>query len=217
MNIIDIENWERRSHYEWFSSFADPSLAMDVKADITNLLAYCKARGLSSFAVIMYAVCKALNEIRAFRLRVLGKNVVEIPAANVAYTLMTKDEYFVNCRAQMTAGFDAYLKDVQDNQAQYSGGLVQKQFNNVSIIDDIYCSCVPWVNFQSVRQPIPDKSDESKSIPRACWGKYYQENGRTYMTLNITANHALVDGYDLALAFKAVQDYFDDVDKLIKE
>ncbi len=218
MKVVDIEHWERRSHYEWFSSFADPSLAMDVKMDITKLLEDCKARGLSSFAVVMYAVCRALNNIRALRLRVLGESVVEIPAANVAYTLMTNDSCFVNCRAKAAEGFDVYLKDVKNNQAQFSNsGYVQKQFNNVSIIDDIYCSCIPWLNFQSVRQPIPDKSDESKSIPRACWGRYYQENGRMYMTLNITANHALVDGYDLAQAFEAVQKYFDDIDSLISE
>ena len=37
MKKIDISTWERKSHYEWFSSFADPSIAFDVKMDITLL------------------------------------------------------------------------------------------------------------------------------------------------------------------------------------
>lgn len=216
MKKVDIKNWERRSHYEWFSSFADPSISMDVKLDVTNLLDSCKARGLSSYAVIMYAVCRALNSSRAFRLRILGNDVVEIPYANVAYTIMVNDLYFVNCRARMSLDFESYLNDVKNNQKQYTNSdYVQKQYNNVSIIDDIYCSCIPWLNFQSVRQPVPDKSNESKSIPRACWGKYFSENNRMFVTLNITANHALVDGYDFAQAFQSIQNFFNDIDDLI--
>lgn len=40
-------------------------------------------------------------------------------------------------------------------------------------------------------------------------GKYCKENEETFMTLNITASHALVDGYDMSCVFNAIQEAFD--------
>ena len=218
MKKIDIGTWTRRSHYEWFSSFADPTLAMNVRMDVTNLLDYCKRENVSSFAAIMYIVCRCANYNRAFRLRICGDDVVEIDYANVAYTVMTAENEFINCRAPMASGFKVYCDEVEANRLRaLSKRCVQKQFNNTSIIDDIYCSCVPWVDFQSVVQPIPDKSADNKSIPRICWGKYCKQNDKVFMTLNITASHALVDGYNMSCLFNSIQQVFDKPELALRE
>ena len=216
MKVIDLEKWERRSHYEWFSSFANPSVSFDVKMNITKVLSFCKEKKMSSFAVIMYVICNCINENEAMRLRVLEDKVYEIEKANVAYTIMVNDKYFVNCRADMKHGFYGYLNDVEKNKKKYNNSnYVQDEYNSTSVIDDIYCSCIPGLNFISVKQPIPDMSPENKAIPRACWGKYYNEGDSVFMTLNITANHALVDGLDISNVFNKIQDTFDNIDVFI--
>ena len=216
MKVIDLEKWERRSHYEWFSSFANPSVSFDVKMNITKVLSFCKEKKMSSFAVIMYVICNCINENEAMRLRVLEDKVYEIEKANVAYTIMVNDKCFVNCRANMKNGFYAYLDDVKANKEKYNNSnYVQDEYNSTSVIDDIYCSCIPGLNFISVKQPIPDMSPENKAIPRACWGKYYNEGDSVFMTLNITANHALVDGLDISNVFNKIQDTFDNIDVFI--
>ena len=103
MKKIDIETWARRSHFEWFSAFADPTFAMNVRMDITNLFAFCKQTRHSSFATVMYIACACLNMIPAFRLRTLAGEVVELDSANVAYTAMSRTGNFVNCRASLAA------------------------------------------------------------------------------------------------------------------
>lgn len=216
MKEIDLENWERKSHYEWFSSFADPSVAYDVKMNITKVLSFCKEKKMSSFSVIMYVICNCINENKAMRLRVLDDKVYEVEKANVAYTIMVNDTCFVNCRADMKNGFYAYLDDIENNKKKYNNSnYVQDEYNSTSVIDDIYCSCTPWLNFVSVKQPIPDKNPENKAIPRVCWGKYYNEGDSVFMTLNITANHALVDGLDISNVFNKIQDTFDNIDDFI--
>jgi chloramphenicol O-acetyltransferase type A len=216
MKEIDLENWERKSHYEWFSSFADPSVAYDVKMNITKVLSFCKEKKMSSFSVIMYVICNCINENKAMRLRILDDKVYEVEKANVAYTIMVNDTCFVNCRANMKHGFYGYLNDVEENKEKYNNSnYVQDEYNSTSVIDDIYCSCTPWLNFVSVKQPIPDMSPENKAIPRACWGKYYNEGDSVFMTLNITANHALVDGLDISNVFNKIQDTFDNIDVFI--
>ncbi len=211
MKKIELNSWERKSHFEWFSTFADPTFALDVKINITNVINACKEREISSFATLMYIFASSINNNYGFRLRVLNGEVYEIEKANVAYTVMVNDNTFVNCRASMKNGFDAFIEEVMHNQKKFqNSNYIQKQYNDTAIVDDIYCSCAPWVNFLSVRQPIPDKSEESKSIPRVCWGKYYTEGNMTYTTLNITANHALVDGIDIARVFNEIQNRIDE-------
>ena len=216
MKKIDLSTWERQSHFAWFSQFANPSIAFDVKMDITRVLDYCKNKGLSSYSIIMYVICKCINENKAMRLRTLGDDVVEIDCANVAYTIMVNDYCFVNCRARLTEGFEVYLKDIKENKTRYTNSsYIQKEYNSIAIIDDIYCSCIPWINFMSIKQPVPDKIPESKSIPRACWGQYYNEGESIKMTLNITANHALADGKDLSDVFNNIQYSFNNIEKII--
>lgn len=216
MKKIDLNTWERKSHYAWFSSFADPSISVDVKMNVSNVLSYCKENKMSSYAIIMYVICECLNQNKAFRLRVLNDEVIEIDKANVAYTIMVNDSCFVNCRANLKSDFATYMQSVRDNQIKYTNSnYVQEEYNTIAIVDDIYCSCVPWLNFQSIKQPMPDKIPESKSIPRACWGRYYSEGDSMYMTLNLTANHALVDGIDLSNVIISIQNAFDTIDKFI--
>lgn len=218
MKKIDLENWGRKSHYMWFSDFADPSLALNVRVDITEVLAYCKKNGASSFAVIMYVICEVINSNRALRLRVLDGDIYEIDRANVAYTIMVNDERFVNCRAKTGCGFAEFSRELERNKNKYAdSNYVQAEYNDISVVDDIYCSCVPWVDFTSVTQPIPDKIPESKSIPRIVWGKYVEDaDGRYRMTLNVTANHALVDGLDIANVINGIQAAFDNIAEFLK-
>ncbi len=63
--------------------------------------------------------------------------------------------------------------------------------------------------------PMPLGDDGSLSIPRIVWGKYVEEDGRLRMTMNITADHVLMDGYQMSMAFKAVQERFDDPESFI--
>ena len=48
MKKIDLSTWERKSHYAWFSQFSNPSIALDVKMNITNVLDFCKKIGYTN-------------------------------------------------------------------------------------------------------------------------------------------------------------------------
>ena len=49
------------------------------------------------------------------------------------------------------------------------------------------------------------------SIPRICWGKYTESDGKFSLTLNLAANHALVDGYPLSQVAVHLQTLLDKV------
>lgn len=216
MKKIDLNTWKRKSHYEWFSAFANPCFSITSRLDITNLLEFCEKNGTSSFATVMYSICKCLNGIQPFKYRVLNGEVYEIAYANVAYTVNVSNDYFVNNRTITSCDYLEFCSLVKkETEAIRKRKDIQQQFNNTAIIDDIYCSCLPWIDFLSIEQPIPDFCPENSCIPRVCWGKYINENDKIMISITITASHALVDGRDMSMAFISLQNIFDNPEKYL--
>lgn len=210
MKEIDINSWERKTHYEWFSSFDNPCFAIAVRMDVTRLLEFCKENNTSSFASVMFFVAKALNSIKPLRYRILDGKVYEITRANVAYTFSVRKDFFLNNRTNTATDYFGFCRLVKEQTTRLrENPVLPKSFNDTAIVDDIYCSCVPWIDFVSVSEPVPERMPENNCIPRVSWGKYTEENGRVKCTFSITANHSLADGYDVSQAFILLQKMFD--------
>lgn len=217
MRVIDTDSWYRKSQWDWFSAFQDPTFSIDSRMDITETLRLSKEREISSFALILYLVCSTLNRIPAFRIRILGGKVVEIDSAKAGYTLKTDDGGFVTASAETKYGFEKFLEEINENKRLYSLSSSSKKYNQDEGVNAFFCTCLPWMDFTSVKHPIPDKDRESQSVPRICWGRYTPSEGRSFMSLNITASHALMDGHDMSEGFIEIQKAFDNPEKYIEE
>lgn len=212
MKELNLDFWERKETYEWFSKFSNPCYSINMRMDVTDIATFCKRNGKRLFIAICYAVVSVLNNIEGFRYRIQNKKVYDIEKGNICYTVATKNGSFVNCRSYVKDNFDEFhsATDKDIKKAESDERNVEGEYNNVSIVSDYYLSYVPWIDFVSCTQPVPDNLPESNSIPRICWGKYSDENGRKKLTMNITANHALADGRDLSEAFNKIQEAFAD-------
>jgi len=70
----------------------------------------------------------------------------------------------------------------------------------------MFFSCVPWVAFSQVIQPVPIPAD---SNPRIVFGKFFPEGEKTVMPLAIQCNHALVDGWHISEFYRLFQQIAD--------
>jgi chloramphenicol O-acetyltransferase len=52
--------------------------------------------------------------------------------------------------------------------------------------------------------PVPDGMIESNSVPRACFSKYIEKDGKYNLNFTINVSHVLVDGYPLCKALNAL-------------
>ena len=215
MKKFDVANWNRKETFAWFNSFSNPCYGVNVRLDVTNLVQACRTRGESFFAALSYVVCRTLNGLESFRLRVMDGELWDTECANPCYTVSLDDGNFVNCRTKMRGEYAAFCAGMRADidAAKKNAHNVEGSYNNVKVVDDFYLSCVPWMDFTACTQPIPDNMPESSSIPRVCWGKYSEENGRLQLTMNITASHALVDGRDMSRAFERIQKDIDEWEK----
>lgn len=208
MKIIDLENYPRRSHYEYFKSLAYPYIGMTANVDVTNLVAYAKVRGASPFLACLWAAANAANAVPELRQRMVEDKIVQFDHCDTAHTVAQPDNTFCNCRTDCRRSLDEFLVYGKQRQIEAS-----RQHGFVSTQDDetdlIFLSCVPWVAFTQVIQPTPIPADCN---PRIVFGKFIKEGDRTLMPLHIQANHALVDGYHVGRFYQEFQARADGVE-----
>lgn len=201
MKIIDMDNYPRRSHFEYFNSLAYPYMGMTANVDVTNLIRYAKEKGGSTFHAILWAAVKAVNSVPELRQRIVGGKIVEYEHCNAGYTVALEDHTFCNCYTESRMSLDAFFVDAAKRQeeAKKHPGFVNPDEEETGLI---FTSCIPWLSFTQVIQPAPIPADCN---PRIVFGKYIPEGERTLMPLHIQCNHALVDGFHVAEFYREFQ------------
>lgn len=214
MKIIDLDKWKRKKSYEWFSKFSDPTYVLSAKIDVTRLISFTRMHKLPFFENMLYLTTCALNRIPALRLRVKGDKIIEYDKPAPSFTIALEDGLFDISRVEWNDDPSEFCKDVRRliNQAKSSCG--NKEFGD-SNVDVYYFTCLPWLDFETMTNPIPDDK-EIAAIPRICWGKYVLADGKFMLSLSIQVSHALVDGKPLCDAFAEIQKCIDDCEELIK-
>lgn len=205
MRYIDLENYPRRSHYEYFRSLAYPYVGMTANVDVTNLLAAAKRRGASSFLLCLYAAAGAANSVPELRQRIVGDQIVEFDHCNTAHTVAMADGTFANCQTDSTLPLEEFLAQapLRVEEAKRNPGFVSAEDDETRLI---FVSCTPWVAFTQVIQPTPYPADCN---PRIVFGKYFREGAQTKMPLCIQCNHALVDGRHMGEFYQRFQEIAD--------
>lgn len=215
MHEIDLENWNRYTQYKWFSSFSNPTYSVNKEIDVTNLVNYIHKENKSFFVSFLYILTKGLNSIEELRIRYVNNKVIMYDDINPAYTVMTKSGTFENVSSQNYNNYKEFYEHTKKDVDKAKNEIkIKATYNDNNLFNQYYITCLPWLDFSAVTHPIPDDL-ESLSVPRICFGKYKEVNGRYKMMLNINVNHAFVDGYPLSQVFINIQDMLDNLEKVL--
>ena len=205
--IIDLETFPRRSHYEFFKSYAYPYMGMNANVDVTNLYNSAKKLGGSPFLAFLWAAATAANSVPEMCQRIVDDQIVEFDHCNTAHTVAMPDGTFVNCQTDCRRSFEEFLtygKECQE-EAKTRHGFVQPGDDETRLI---FVSSIPWLTFTQVIQPTPIPAD---SNVRLVFGKFFDQDGRKLMPLSIQCNHALVDGLHVAKFYQKFQEIADSI------
>lgn len=213
MKEIDIKNSGRENTYNWFKTFSNSTYSCNVVMDLTNLIKYVKENNKSFFITLLYVVVKGLNSIDEMRMHLVDDKAVIYDDINPAITVMTKTGTFENVRFKNKDNYNEFYKVAHEkiDKVKNMDKIESEDYNPENCYDEYYITCLPWVEFTQLTHPIPDDK-ASQCIPRICWGKYYEENGRYKMNLNITVSHIFVDGYPLSKTFIKIQEILDNIE-----
>jgi chloramphenicol O-acetyltransferase type A len=189
--LIDIDSWNRKEHFNFFSSFTEPFFGVTVKVDCTYAYSNAKSKSTSFFLYYLYRALKAANEITPFRYRIIDSQVYEFDTVNASPTINRPNGTFgfayINFEENEEVFYQKALKEI--NLVQSSNSLLPA----VSGENVIHFSAIPWIDFSSISHA--RNFTHPDSCPKISFGKMTQADGLKSMPVSIHCHHALMDGY----------------------
>jgi chloramphenicol O-acetyltransferase type A len=190
---IDMDSYSRKSHFEYFKNMAYPYVGVTVNVDITDLLSAIRREKLPFFFTILYIVANAANKVPELRRRIAGDGIIEYSYCNTSHTVALEDGTYCYCELDSSMSYKDFLEYAEERQ---NSAKIQAVTEDGSEADSLlFVSCVPWISYTSVIQPVPNPAD---SNPRITFGRYFEQNNRILMPTTILVNHALADGMHIA-------------------
>ncbi|MEM6719981.1 MAG: CatA-like O-acetyltransferase [Bacteroidota bacterium] len=203
MRKLDVHTWNRKQHFEFFNTFQDPFFAVAAPMDVTKAYAFAKASGNSFFAVYLHDCMKAINDIEAFHYRIENDTEVVIhDAIHASATIMRPDKTFGFSFIDYDDDFDTFKQNVADEKERILNST--ELFPPKNTADCVFASALPWINFTGHKEPFHGKKE---SVPRIAFGKMETVDDKKIMTVAVSVNHALMDGYHVGQFTEKFQEY----------
>lgn len=203
--LLDLENWPRKDHFNFFNRFEEPFFGVVVEIDCTIAHDKCKKEGMGFFLYYLHQALVAAHAVENFRLRIEDGQIYIYDQVNASAVINRPDGTFGFSYIDYAPDFEVFQAGAKKEitRVQNSTGLVPAgSGDNV-----IHISAMPWLNFTSLSHA---RSFSFKdSCPKISFGKMTENKGKKTMPVSIHVNHALVDGYHVSLfvdEFQALMD-----------
>lgn len=211
-HYVDLDQWNRRSHYEFFRDYEQPAFNVTAEVDVSALEAMrARDSSVKFHATTLGLALGALNELEPFKLRLRDDGVIQHSLIHGGSTVLRTDGTF---------GFGYYefcesLRDfVSGTAAEMERvGSANDLDPNHDRDDLIYFTSLPWIAFSSFQHARAGGGRED-SIPRVVFGKRRVRDGRQVMPVSVEVHHALVDGLHVGQFYEAFQQRLDHVEDL---
>lgn len=203
MKFLDMDTWERKAHFHFFSQFDEPFWGVTAVVDTTKAYQKAKDTGSSFFLWYLHASLVAANRIKEFRYRIDEQHRVLIhDTVDASPTINRPDGSF---------GF-SYIKYAEDFSVfeQYATKEIERVRSSKAFIpataseNVIHYSSLPWLNFTSLTHA--RRFSRQDSIPKISFGKLTDKEGKKTMPVAVHVHHGLIDGYQVGQYYGQFQE-----------
>lgn len=203
---IDMDNFPRRKHFEYFCSLQYPYVGITNNVDVTELIHFCKTKNYSFYLVFLHLVALAADGVREFRQRVHNKEIIEYSECPTSHTELLNNGTYCYCTLHHHMPLDEYIVYAENaRKLCREKGSIEEDENAES---RYFISTLPWLHYTALIQPV---AGGEESNPRITWGKFQKnQNGREQLPVTILAHHGLVDGIHIA-------QFYQNLEKQIRE
>lgn len=206
--IIDINHWKRKEHYNFFKGFPDPFFGITANVDCTKAYKFAKDNGLSFFLYYMYKSLIAVNAVEEFRCRIEGDNIVCFDKIHCSTTAMNANEMFSFAFLPYKDTFEEYYTEAHKEISKIKSIDHMNLGEDSGRLDVIHYSTIPWISFTGLTQE--QSIIRPDSFPKLTFGKYYKDGNRLLLPLDVHVNHALMDGFHVGKHFEIFQELMND-------
>ncbi len=183
-------------------ALSDPYFGITIPFDVTHAYHFSKTNNVSFFARYLHDCMKAINDVENFKYRIIDNNVVVYDTIHASATIMRTNKTFGFSFIEFDDDLMVFSRNLENEKERIesSNNLYPPQ----NSLDCIYCSALPWFNFSGHKEPV---SGLVESVPKLAFSKISDAKENIMMNVAISVNHALVDGYHVALFAEKFQRY----------
>ena len=196
MKTIDIENWNRKEHYHFFSNMDFPYFGLTTEVDCTLTYLQAKEKGISFFASYFHKSMLAVNSVPELKYRILDNKVVAFDSVNAGTTISRVDGTFGFIYVPFSLDFETFNSSLQKEIHEVHNSTGLRLSDEELKKNIIRHSTIPWTSFTGLLHPT--NSNPKESIPKITFGKFSLRDGKKYLPISIEAHHGLVDGLHLS-------------------
>jgi chloramphenicol O-acetyltransferase type A len=199
--IIDIETWNRKEHFNFFSQFEEPIYGITAEVDITIAYTESKKQKCSFYLYYLHKILSTVNQINVLKYRILEDKVVEYERINASATVNRDNETFGFSYIDFDENLDIFIKNA--NKEIENVRTTDSLFPEKNGDDVIHFSALPWIKFTSLSHA--RHFERKDSVPKITVGKMENKNDTRTMPISIHVHHALVDGVNIGHFFELLQ------------
>lgn len=193
-----------------FINFQSSRYTMSARINVKNMWNWCHEHDRSFFIMSLGCLMNAVNEVQAFKRRIIDGKVIEYDYLEAISPIMDEDnEIYKEMRVETPQNFKNmdewhdYVKNLskdilKDQKEGFTLEMEKRDSENI-----VNFSCIPWVDFDSITSCIVTGRQIQ---PLISWGKV---NENYEMTVSITVNHIFVNGRELGYFYEKAQKEFE--------
>lgn len=206
--LLDLENWNRKEHFEHFSKMEEPFFGVTVEIDCTKAYQTAKNLKTSFFIFYLHKTLVAVNSIENFKYRISEGKIYINDCIDVSATIGREDGTFGFSFIEYNADFKIFESNAltEIERIQKTSGLFTRPFDYDNLI---HFSAIPWLNFTSLSHArsysYPD------SCPKISFGKMMaSKTGKKTMAMSVHVHHGLMDGLHVGQFVDLFQELMND-------
>ena len=207
-SLLDLENWNRKEHFEHFSKMEEPFFGVTVEIDCTKAYQTAKNLKTSFFIFYLHKTLVAVNSIENFKYRISEGKIYINDCIDVSATIGREDGTFGFSFIEYNADFKIFESNAltEIERIQKTSGLFTRSFDDDNLI---HFSAIPWLNFTSLSHArsysYPD------SCPKISFGKMMtSKTGKKTMAMSVHVHHGLMDGLHVGQFVDLFQELMND-------
>jgi chloramphenicol O-acetyltransferase type A len=203
MAFTILTDYPRRAHLEFYRANPSPFYAVTFELDAAKVRARAREVGGSTYAALCWAFHRAMLEVEAFRVRLVGEDVVLHDSLRIGMTVPGPDRTFTFATHEWNPAGEIFLRSAAE-EIERSSRIVN--LNRGGEPDFAYYTAVPGVPFLGITH-VPHR-DRSAGQPMTAFGKFREDGDRLMLPVGLQVNHMYVDGLDVGdLYERAVASY----------
>ena len=203
--VIDRDSYYRRDVFRHFSADCKASVSITARIDVTELAARSRATGTKFYLNFLYLLCRALNSRDDYKMSWLWQT-----EELICYDLIHPTQYvFHEDTETCSPVYSTYYEDYGEFYRHAEEDLARAKESRDYGLDAANhpnwfdASFISWLSYDALHLELPD--GYLYLLPIVNWGRYREENGRLLMPVSVRLNHAVADGYLVALVFRLLQ------------